>query len=170
MKALARTFVVSLILSAIAFAQTNRNNQKSKPPEPDLSGVWLLDESKSSVGSGDSRLSDYVLTITQRGPEIRMNKKYRRGGREQSDEVIYYTDGRPELQRGRLDSEPVIRWRDGKLERKSRSGPGVPTNPPLEIVTTEEWELSIDGKTLTRTNIMTGAIVRKSRFVFNRSP
>jgi hypothetical protein len=131
----------------------------------------LLDETRSNVGSGKDRLSEYSLNIVHHEPEIRMTKKYKRGGRQYSEELVYYTDGRPELKGGRLDSQSMTRWREGKLVSTSRSMPtGMRTDPPLEFTSTDEWELSKNGQTLTRTIITTGAIVLKSRFVFIRSP
>ncbi len=158
-----------LALALSAPAQTTKDKTKSEPP--DLSGLWLLDESGSNVGRGKDRVSDYSLSIVHREPEIRMTKKYTRGGRHFNEELIYYTDGRPELKGGRLDSQSLTRWRGGKLVSRSRFVPtGLQTNPPLEIITTEEWELSKDGKTLTRIVTMTGMFGSKSRYVFNRSP
>ena len=163
--------LISLFL-ALAFcarAQPNKDKPKSEPP--DLSGLWLLDESRSNVGRGKDRISDYSLSVVHREPEIRMTKKYMRGGRHFNEELIYYTDGRPELKGGRLDSQSVTRWRSGKLVSRSTFAPnGLRTEPPLEIITTEEWELSKDGKTLTRTITMTGTFGSKTRYVFNRSP
>lgn len=170
------TIVVSVALSllpmtTLCLAQNPASQKQTKPAGPDLSGVWLLDESRSNVGSGKDRLSEYSLTIVHHEPQIRMTKKYKRGARQITEELIYYTDGRPELKGGRLDSQSMTRWRDGKLVNTSRSTPaGVQTNPPLEFISTDEWELSKNGQTLTRTIITTGAIVLKSRFVFIRSP
>ena len=160
-----------LPMATLCLAQSQPSQKQSQQVGPDLSGVWLLDESRSNVGSGKDRVSEYVLTIVHREPEIRMTKKYKRSGRQFTEELIYYTDGRPELKGGRLDSQSTTRWRGGKLVSTSRALPaGMRTDPPLEVITTDEWELSKNGQTLTRTIITTGAIVLKSRFVFIRSP
>ena len=164
------TFLL-LLITTFCFAQTQTKKNQSQPDRVDLSGVWVLDESRSNVGSGKDRLSEYSLTIVHHEPEIRMTKRYKRAGRQYNEELIYYTDVRPELKGGRLDSQSTTRWRDGKLVSTSRAVPtGIQTNPPLEIISTGEWELSKNRQTLTRTMVSTGMIVLKSRLVFNRSP
>jgi hypothetical protein len=145
------------------------DNSKAKT-RPNLSGVWALDTSRSRLRE---KVVNYVLTIVHQEPEIKMTKKYKQANRERFDEVIYYTDGRPELnsRKGHRDPEPLTRWRGDKLVRRSRTTPtGFPqTFPPIEIITTEEWELSSDGKTLTRTIRTTGVVASTIRYVFNRS-
>jgi hypothetical protein len=159
------------LITIFCFAQTQKGQKQNQQSNPDLSGVWLLDESRSKVDYGKDRPGEYSVTIVHHEPEIRMTKKYKRGGRQYTEELIYYTDGRPELKGGRLNSQSTTRWRDGKLVSTSRSVPaGMRTDPPLEFVSTDEWELSKGGQTLTRTVITTGAVVIKSRFVFIRSP
>jgi hypothetical protein len=160
-----------LLLTTVCFAQTQKSQKQNQQSGPDLSGVWLLDQARSHVDYGKNRPSEYSVTIVHHEPEIRMTKKYKREGRQFTEELIYYTDGRPELKGGRLDSQSMTRWRDGKLVSRSKSGPtGLQTDPPLEFVSTDEWELSNNGQTLTRTVVTTGAIVLKSRWVFIRSP
>lgn len=160
--------LVGLFL-ALAVSVPGQTN-KTKIGPPDLGGVWLLDESKSNVGTGKDRISDYSLNIVHREPEIRMTKNFTRGGRRFTEELIYYTDGRPELKGRRLDSQSITRWQNGKLVSRSTSGPsGMRTDPAFEFITTDVWELSKDGKTLTRTITSTGMFVIKSRFVFKRT-
>ena len=157
-----RTVICLLLFVGVAAGQS--------VDRPDLSGVWALDESRSYINRG---VSDYVLTIVHREPEIRMTKSYKQRGGKRSEETIYYTDGRPEFSsvKGHKDSEPVIRWQGNKLVRRSttmaRGGPRQ-NFPPMEVVTTETWELSPDGKTLTRT-IRTGGIATLHlKYVFTR--
>jgi hypothetical protein len=163
--------LISIVLlcfgSGLCIAQVGNNSiAKTKP---NLSGVWVLDTSRSKLGD---KVVDYVLTIVQQEPEVRMTKTYKQENRERFDEVIYYTDGKPEFnsRKGRRDPEPVTRWQGNKLVRRSTAIPtGITrTFPPVEIVTTEEWKLSSDGKTLTRTITTTGVVMSKVRYVFNR--
>lgn len=166
-------FLVSIVwlfsVLSVGAAQSPKHKTDNKP---DLSGVWVLDSSRSRI---QNKVSDYVLTIVHREPEIRMTKRYRFEGSEHLEEVIYHTDGKPEYnsQLGRVDPEPVTRWRGNKLVRKGRSVPtgiSVQTFPPLEVTVTEVWELSTDGKTLMRTLTTSGVILSKQKYVFNRSP
>lgn len=165
-----RSAAILCLVFGLSVAQTKNSKTTTRP---DLSGVWAFDESRSEV---DPRLrdkvQDYVLTIVHKEPEIRLIKTYEQHGRKQTEESIYYTDGRPEYHsRTGNDSEPVTRWRGNKLVRKSvtrgTGSSGIFTS--LDNVLTEEFELSPDGKTLTRTIIHTGAIMMKLRYVFNRT-
>ena len=170
MNVLRSVFFMCLVFG-VSVAQT-KNGSKTKTI-PDLSGVWALDESRSKI---DPRLrnkeEDYILTILHKEPEIRLTKTYQQHGRKQTEESIYYTDGRPEYHsRTGKDAEPVTRWRGNKLVRRtvtSLSGGISGTFPPLETMTTEELELSADGKTLTRTITHSGVFAGKQRYVFNR--
>ena len=155
-----------LIATTVCVAQSN--NQKSRDgARPDLTGIWVLDESRSNLGSD---ITDYVLTIVHREPEIKFSKRYKRGKREIKEELTYHTDGRPEFGslQGFNDPQPETRWQGDKLVRKSVSRPnGGPLN--LESVTYEEWAISPDNQTLTRTMTSTGpGGYVKTKAVFTR--
>ena len=167
---------LSLLLAVLTVAAQTDNKQTRKAP-PDFSGTWLLDEAKSNTGSGKDKITAYTLTIVSSGPEIRMSKRYKQGGKEIVDEAVLYTDGRPEYssRTGRADSATITRWQGRKLVRKSNASPLLDgaTNRSgfsMNFVTTDEWELSKDSKTLTRRVIMTaGATVPLSnKYVFYR--
>jgi hypothetical protein len=170
-----RIFLVSislLLTVSVCLAQSSGKKSDKKTP-PDLSGVWTLDYQRSSVDPAIKKKAvDYVLTIVHREPEIRISKTYKQSGREHSEELVYYTDGRAELtsRRGYPIPESVTRWQGDKLVRKTTAGPvGVQTSPPLEVVTIEEWKLSADGKTLTRTITTSGMVMSRVRYVFVRN-
>jgi hypothetical protein len=164
--------IALLFTLSVCQAQSKGNKSTRKTP-PNLSGIWMLDYSRSSLDPAmRKKVVDYVLTIDHREPEIRITRKYREGGREYSEERIYYTDGRAELRSraGIRSPEPITRWQGEKLVRKTTFTPnGVQTSPPLEVVTIEEWKLSPDGKTLTRTTTISGMIMSRARYVFVRS-
>jgi hypothetical protein len=167
LKVLINSLGLFLILS-VCVAQSTKNDSNKKT-RPDLSGTWVLDNSRSQI---KDKVVDYVLTIVHREPEIRITKKYKQGGRDYLEELVYYTDGKPEFNSrpGHRDLETLTRWRGNKLFRRITSGAkGIQSSPPLEIVTTEEWELSTDGKTLTRTILTTGVFSLKLKYVFSRS-
>ena len=164
--------ITLLLTLSVCLGQSERNKSNKKAP-PDLSGIWTLDYSRSSLSPDlKKKTVDYVLTIVHREPEIRISKKYKQSGREKSEEIVYYTDGRAELtSRGGIRvPESVTRWQGDKLVRKTTFGPeGFRTDPPLEVVTNEEWKLSPDGKTLTKTITTSGMVMSKVRYVFVRS-
>jgi hypothetical protein len=164
---------ISLLLTlSVCLAQSDGRKSNKKTP-PDLSGVWMLDYSRSSLDAATKKkMVDYVLTIVHREPEIRIAKKYKKSGREYSEEIVYYTDGRPEISSGGglRDPESITRWQGNKLVRRTTFGPDrFQTFPPLETVTTEELNLSPDGKTLTRTITNSGMIMGRVKYVFVRS-
>lgn len=163
--------VAFLLLVWVVGASQTTDKSKAKA-RPDLTGIWALDDSKRNINAGvKERVSDYVLTIDHHEPEIRISRTYKQGGRERSEQTIYYTDGRAEFNsvKGK-DSEPVTRWQRNKLVRRSKTIlRGAPqTFPPTEVVTTETWELSPDGKTLTRTIQSSGMVSINIRQVFTR--
>lgn len=169
MNVLRSVFFLFLVFG-VSVAQTTTGSRTKTLP--DLSGVWALDESRSELDPRRVKQQDYVLTIIHKEPEIRLTKTYQQYGKQKTEESIYYTDGRPEFQsRTGNNSEPVTRWRGNKLVRKLVSAPyGAPSGnfPPVETSMTEEFELSADGKTLTRTLTLSGTVMRKQRFVFTR--
>jgi hypothetical protein len=161
------------LLFTLSVCQAQSNGKSTKKTSPNLTGIWLLDYSRSSLDPAmRKKVVDYVLTVDHRGPEIRITRKYKEGGREYSEERVYYTDGRAELssRAGNRSPEPITRWQGEKLVRKTRFTPNVvQTSPPLEVVTIEEWKLSPDGKTLTRTTTTSGMIMSRVKYVFIRS-
>jgi len=173
-----------LLLLAWSVCAAQNNASKSKPKvRPDFSGTWVLDKSKSSLDPATKKnVVDYVLTIIHREPEVRMARKYKEGGHEHSEELVYHTDGRPEFitHAGRPGPQVITRWRGDQLVRRSTSAPDGLNNmrpdnmrpglerSPIEISTKEEWKLSTDGKTLTRTITTSGVVMSRARYVFVR--
>jgi hypothetical protein len=153
--------VASLLILLVAvgcFAQSSKEKQGSPPP--DLNGVWVLDEVKSKTGP--NTITNYILTIEQREPEIRIVKRFKHDGKDYLEELTFYTDGRAETKAipGPRDSGPDAKWSrktkwSGKKlvirsvsQSKDRvSGTNIITLS-TEIVTKEEWELSEDSQTL----------------------
>jgi hypothetical protein len=154
----------------VYFDTVERNETSAPAKPPDLSGTWVLDEAKSNIGRRRSeRVSNYTLSIVHQGPEIRMSKRFEQGGRVITEEVVYYTDGRPEyssLRRVR-DPEPVTRWRGNRLVRRSvKESSG---SFKIKFETQEEWVLSEDAMTLTRTVLSSGpGLILRTKFVFTR--
>src|SRR5882762_4872439 len=110
--AMKRLIAAPCLLLAASLGIAHRDLQKIAPPN--LTGTWLLDNSKSNLGS---QVREYVLTIVHREPEIRFSKKYKRGKQEIKEEAVYYTDGRPAFgtHQGVNDPLPETRWRGQKL-------------------------------------------------------
>ena len=155
----------SLMLFTPIYSQSLAKS-KHEPEAPNLNGTWVLDHSRSKL---DSEIKDYVLTIVHKEPEIRFARRYKRGKREINENSVYYTDGRPQFIY-QSSQQPDIRWRDKKLVVKTISKPtGGPVK--LEFVTVEEWSVSTDKQTLTRTMTGTGpGVAWQTKAVFVRQP
>ena len=138
--------LMMLALAAVCAAQDSR--KKESKQRPDLTGTWVLDKSKSGGGSN----FDSTLVITHRDPEVRINRTDVRKGERVTKDYVFYTDGRGESNPmyygdGRFDSD--TKWEGGKVVaymcartysgQKCRGG------------TSQEWQLSADGQTLTHT-------------------
>jgi hypothetical protein len=117
---------------------------QNKGTHPDLSGTWVLVPSKSNFGSTQKDTTDYIVTIIQQEPEIKIIKKYKLKGIDHVEQWSYYTDGRPQgLPVKGLDI--TTRWRGRKLYSSSH------VSSPIDTSDEDEWELSNDGMSLTRT-------------------
>jgi len=132
-------------------AQQDKNKREARA-RPDLSGTWVLVQSKSNLGKIQKDITNYTLTIADHEPEIRITKRFSKAGREYREEWIYYTDGRHENSPGSENVEVQTKWRDNKLYRRitiKRSNPF--SSIPQETVRQEEWEISKDSSVLIRT-------------------
>ena len=137
----------------VALASVGQARQgKSKPVQSEpsnLSGEWALDPNRSKL---DKEIHDYSLTIVQQESEIRFSKRYWRGKREIKEQATYHTDGRADVDsRMGINDRLETRWRGKKLVRKISSGLNGSQSFNLQFVTYEEWVISDDQQTLTRT-------------------
>jgi hypothetical protein len=169
-----RIIIISLWLLATVTVCTAQKEKRTADEhhKPDLSGTWTLDKSRS-----DKVGYDLTLNILHREPEIRITKKYVEDGRALIEESVYYTDGRaaPADAKPEYIFKPVTKWRGRTLIRETIH---ITKGTKFEVVTTEEWKLSQDGRTLTRVvvnrqNVSANEVIfprleRKS--VFTRTP
>jgi len=156
-KVIAGFCLIAIVTICAAQKDKNRHGQRAKP---DLSGTWVLDQSKSNLGkSQKENITDYVLTIMHREPAIRITKSVKEGGRASMEEWIYYTDGRPEILPLSQNIEVHTKWRGNKLYRRISITHRNPfSSIPDQTVTEEEWELSEDGSALKRTISRSGLV------------
>ena len=151
--------------------------------KPDLSGTWVLDESKSKIPGGlQDELSITAFVIVHRDPEVRVTGKTNLGGIEQEQESVYFSDGRGEINEAKGKSvESLTKWSGNKLVIKytiqfSVQWAGSTRKGKMKV--TESWELSKDGQKLTRTLLRDIsadvpaeiAQYRDIKMVFTRSP
>jgi len=145
------TFCLLLIITICA--GQNNKNISIEHSVPDLNGTWVLDESKSRLKpSPNEKVTDYVLIITHHEPEIRFDNRFKKNGVYSSRDWLYYTDGRSEASALGQDMEVTTKWKGKKLFRRITTVRRNPFNNVSEqTVTEEEWVLSEDAQTLTRT-------------------
>lgn len=138
-----------IVVATICVAQDK--NASGQRPKPNLSGTWVLDLNKSSLGKRQKEgLTEYLLVIAHRDTEIKMVRRIKKGGREVVDDLIYYTDGRPGFLPVSGNIETKTTWRKNKLYRRSTSSINI-LSVLHQSVTEDEWRLSEDGATLVRT-------------------
>jgi hypothetical protein len=123
----------------------------------DLSGAWALDRSKSDFGPyRDSPVvpEEVRLEVAHAGPELKIIRRERRGGREQTTELAYYTDGRGEMNPsalGRVGVKSATKWDGNKIVATSALTRRGPDGKTATMETTDKWQLSSDGRVLTQT-------------------
>jgi hypothetical protein len=139
-----------MLLAVAAVAAQNDKNKAEKDAKPDFSGTWILDKTLS-----DSLDHDLALIIVHREPEIKIISQRRSKGQEKTEEQVYRTDGKAERSSTGVnqDSEQRTLWWGKTLVRRSVNQTTFPGrgSRAVKVVTIEEWSLSKDGKTLTRT-------------------
>ncbi|MCA1592320.1 MAG: hypothetical protein LC754_06655 [Acidobacteria bacterium] len=171
-----KTLACVLLLACVSVCAAKDDKTKGAvKSRPDLSGTWGRDKSKSDFGmlaSSPAAKADETLTITQNEPEIKITRTLSLNGREEVQALVYYTDGRGETNPstlGRIGVKSKTKWDGGKLVSESKLTHESPRGGTFSIDSTEKWQLSSDGKTLTQTNIIvTPRGVQTVRQVFNR--
>ena len=158
-----------LLWCAMGFAALAQVPQSTAVAPPDFSGKWTIDKSRTNIRSNLSNITDHLLTIEHREPEIRFSTHYKRKNKDVNSELVYYTDGRPGIDpRVAIgDPPPKTMWQDNKLVRILTTAPKGPFRVQAE--TREEWVMSADRETLTR--ITTSSLrdtVLSTRTVFLR--
>ena len=173
-----RAFVFGLALSCAfgtcAAGKTAEGNDKTKP---DFSGTWALDRGKSDYGpfaASPASRAEVTLEIAHRGPELRVTRRSRAEGRgERTQESVFYTDGRGELNPptlGRVGTKTKTGWEGGKIVARARLERRAAGGKTVAFEVSEKWELSADGRTLTQTaSAGSPSGVQTVRLVFRRA-
>lgn len=163
------TGICILIFGAFAFGQ----NPAKDPDVVSLNGTWALDKARSGAGGGlRVQFADAVMTIVQTEREIRTTTRIKNNGKETVEDATYYLDGRKEKTSN--GGEVKTKWTGKKLVITTKSVIRALTigGTHPEMQTKEEWEVSKDGNTLTRTLSGSASLGMpappKSRFVYSR--
>lgn len=152
-----KKFVISLWIVLGAASCLAQSNLKKPPREdkPDLSGVWVLDISRGNFDKFNHELAKggITLIVSEHEPEIKITRKFRVEGKERTQELIYYTDGRGETNPA-MTIDYLIKsktnWDGRKLVSRSTNST-MTRGHRIHVDTVERWELSTDGQTLIHT-------------------
>lgn len=116
--------------------------------------------------------AEVELTVAHAGPELKITRRERLEGRERTTELVYYADGRGELNPatlGRVGVKSATRWDGNKLVATSTLTRLTPDGKSSTLAATDVWQLSGDGRVLTQTtSVSHGGGVHKLKQVYRR--
>ena len=126
--------------------------------QPNFSGSWALNESKSTLGDGP-RMSVSSMTVNQQEGLISIDlvRPSFDGGDVSSSEK-YTLDGKESVNKGMMEStvKTITTWSENKKELTFAKTILFEMNgEAMEFKITEVWSISDDGKTLTVKSAMT---------------
>jgi hypothetical protein len=131
-----KTLTLTILLAAAVSAQS----------KPDFTGTWNQDNSRSTVRPGSTL--KYANKILHQDPKLSVTTILDYGNRPATSYTrTYITDGTPAVSRDNEGDQFVttVKWEGSVLvfetAEKEKTG---------SITTRETWELSADGKTLTK--------------------
>ncbi|HNX93291.1 MAG TPA: hypothetical protein PKI17_07175, partial [Syntrophomonas sp.] len=129
--------------------------------QPDFSGSWTFNESKSTLGEGPM-MSATSMTINQQADLISIDlvqPSFDGGEMKRSEK--YTLDGKESVNKGMMDSsiKTITTWSDNKKELNFAKAIVFDMNgEKMEIKITDEWIISDDGKTLTVKSAMSSSM------------
>lgn len=137
--------ILIFVFTVGAFAQSDKKNS-GDAARPDFSGTWTIDRTKTKKLDFDLK-----LIVVQKEPEMKVTKIYNFKGAKKIDEQTYYTDGRrtPDETTDTNIVSIDAAWSGNAYIRKRQIS--RVQGKAIVLTTTEKWELSKDGKTLTLT-------------------
>ncbi len=145
---------VLFVLAAALMAQGHK---------PNFSGVWKMDPGRSDYGVMEAPQA-VTRKIVHEEPNVTMvvNQKSSRG--DMTSEFKYATDGKEYVNKTRLgDTRSTLKW-DGDTLVLSTTR----TVMGREVLITDHWSLSADGKIMTVTGKITGGAENEYKIVFER--
>jgi hypothetical protein len=162
------------LFTCAAVSAARDDKKKDAKARPDLNGTWTLDKSKSDFGPFRERpiaKADATLVVSQHDPELKVTRTLSLNGQQETKEFTYYADERGETNPASIGGGEVkskTKW-DGdkvlvhsKITRQGQRG-------DFEIDTTEKWQVSSDGKTLTQTIDISGQFgLQELKLVYHR--
>lgn len=155
--------VALLLICLVGYVATGFG-QSTKDSKPDLSGTWEFDAARSNVAKSKKSAPEQIK-ITHHDPELTIHRKVSIDGVQEERHLTYYTDGRGETNPTTAwvttnpgseswrpnETKSKTAWSKNKVVTRSVSqtfGGGA----VFEFEIVDEWRLSSDGKTLTKTS------------------
>ena len=143
---------------AIGFGQSNKDSK------PDLSGTWEFDAARSNIVKSNKSAPEQIK-ITHHDPELTIHRKVSIDGVQEERDLTYYTDGRGETNPTTAwvttnpgseswrphETKSKTSWSKNKVVTRSLSQT-LGSGAVFEFEIVDEWQLSSDGKTLTKTS------------------
>jgi hypothetical protein len=153
---------VLLLLICLATCVPVCLSQSNEPAKPDLSGTWEV-EAPHQKKAKATDIPPEQIKITHRDPELIIRRTVQNDGVAEERELIFYTDGRGETntRAGLTTNTGFESWQPRETESKTIwSKDKIVTRSVEQSIssaaiyvheTVDEWQLSSDGKTLTKT-------------------
>jgi hypothetical protein len=166
---LKQIFILLVLAGLVAVGPQSGHGQSDKP---NLSGEWTRDNAKSSGLQGVLATVELTLLITHKDPEFRISRSVKLKEQQMTQDLVYYTDHRGETNPATIGSGDVkskTKWNKNKIETTASWSRMGRTGDVSNFDSTEKWDLSADGKTLTDSvDISTPNGMRSIKQVFNR--
>ncbi len=160
---------ILLVLAGLVAVPRSGHGQSDKP---NFGGEWTRDNAKSSGLQGLLATVELTMLITHKDPEFRITRSLKLKEQQMTQELVYYTDHRGETNPATIGSGDVkskTKWNKNKIETTATWSRMGRTGDVSNFDSTEKWELSVDGKTLTDSvDISTPNGMRSIKQVFNR--
>jgi hypothetical protein len=162
-----KVIISLLVLSFIVMCfGANGRSRDNKQDKPNFSGTWKLDRTRGNYVSRASLKpeDDLMLVISHAEPEIKVIRKFIKGGQKQIQDLTYYSDCRGEVGYTFIDrkkSKSKTEWEGAAIVSRFSVPLESTSREDTYVNVTESWVLSDDGKTLTQTQQF--QISKKSR-------
>jgi len=124
--------------------------------QPNFSGTWSLNESKSNFGNSEFRFAAVTMVISQAGNTLSVESTQPGfDGGEMKQSAKYDLNGQPTDNPGFMDMvrKSVVTWSADKSSMIVTTSMNFDGN---EFKTTETWKLSDAGKVITINQVMPG--------------
>ena len=148
-----RALIFFWMLASAAFCSAQTGKQPESQLRTDLTGTWEVLKSKSDKVNNPLGDAEIKAVIVQSGSEIRITRSYSANGKELSQQIVYFADGRGEKYQSPLTGNLInskTKWEGKELVTRYSARRAYPGRV-IDVDMIEIWKLSQDGNTLTLT-------------------